>query len=361
MNLKQRLVAVPYLLFTIVCFTGYAQPSKLIRYSDKHLQYMGRIKMNADNAELYYSGSSVKISFTGSYIKAVLKDEKANNFFEVIVDGNGVKKIKPDTNKTTYTLVNNLTWGKHTIELSKITEYDRGKTLFYDFQIDGSKMYKLKKPERRMEFYGNSITCGFGVEDSVADSGASLYENNFLSYASLTARHYNAQYHCICKSGMGFMVSFSRWTMPEIYNRLNPADSLSEWNFSKYKPHIVVVDIGENDAAIVTRLDNPQFIRVFGKTPPTKEFIINAYVDFIKTLRQKYPNAYIICSLGSMGVVKENSPYPGYVTKAVEITGDKKVASFFFKYKGSAGHPKVKDHRMMADDLIAFIDRTIKW
>jgi hypothetical protein len=62
-----------------------------------------------------------------------------------------------------------------------------------------------------------------------------------------------------------------------------------------------------------------------------------------------------------MGAVKEDSPWPGYVSRAVEITGDKKILSFFFRYKGIAGHPKVKDHKIMADDLIAFIDRTINW
>jgi hypothetical protein len=149
--------------------------------------------------------------------------------------------------------------------------------------------------------------------------------------------------------------------MPEIYNRLNPADSLSEWNFSKYKPHVVVVDLGENDAAIVTRLDNPQFIRLFGKTPPTKEFIINAYTQFIQTLRSKSPDAYIICALGSMGVVKEGSLWPGYISTAVLKMNDKKIVSFLFKYKGSAGHPKIKDHKIMANDLTTFIDKTVKW
>jgi hypothetical protein len=322
---------------------------------------MGRIKMNTDNAELFWSGSSVKISFTGTSVKVILKDEKANNFYQVIVDDAGIKKIKPDSTMSTYTLIDGLKWGKHTIELSKCTEWDRGRTLFYGFEIDGKKVYRLKKPERRMEFYGNSITCGFAVEDSVTDLGISKYENNFLSYASITARNYKAQYHCISKSGIGIMVSFARLIMPEMYSRLNPTDSLSEWDFSKYKPQVVVIDLFENDAAIVTRPENAQFIRVFGKTPPGKDFIINAYADFIKTIREKHPGAYIICSLGSMGSVKEGSAWPGYIKSAVEKLNDEKVLTFFFRYKGSSGHPKIKDHKIMAADLIAFIDKNIRW
>src|SRR5665647_1017942 len=213
---------------------AYAQENRLIKYNNRHLQYMGRVKMNVDNTELYWSGSSIKLSFTGSSVKAILKDEKANNYYEVIVDDLGINKFKLDSNKTTYTLIQNLQWGKHTIELSKCTEWDRGKTLFYGFEIDGRKLYNLAKPLHKMEFYGNSITCGFGVEDSVSDSGVSKYENNFLSYASVTARHFKAQYHCIAKSGIGLMVSFARLTMPEMYNRLNPLDSLNVWDFRKY-------------------------------------------------------------------------------------------------------------------------------
>lgn len=350
-----------FLLSNTISITAEGKKSRFVNYNNGHLQYMGRIKMNADNAELYWSGSSVKLSFTGSSVKAILKDEKANNYYEVIVDDKGINKIKLDSNKTTYTLIENLPWGRHTIELSKCTEWDRGKTLFYGFETDARKLLIPAKPSGTMEFYGNSITCGFGVEDSVTDSGISKYENNFLSYASLTARHYKSQYHCIAKSGIGLMVSFARLTMPEMYNRLNPADSLSSWDFSKYNPDIVVIDVGENDAAIVKRLDNPQFIRVFGNTPPSPDFIINAYVQFIKTLRDTHPDANIICTLGSMGVVKEGSPWPGYIMQAAAKLNDKKVSTFFFQYKGSPGHPKVKDHKMMANDLISFIDNNIQW
>lgn len=340
---------------------AYAKESRLIKYNNRHLQYMGRVKMNADNIEMYWSGSSVKLSFIGSSVKAILKDEKANNYYEVIVDDLGVNKFKLDSNKTTYTLIQNLVWGRHTVELSKCTEWNRGKTLFYGFEIDGRKVYNLSIPQRRMEFYGNSITCGFGVEDSVSDSGVSKFENNFLSYASLTARHFKAQYHCIAKSGIGLMVSFQRMTMPEMYNLLDPLDSLHFWDFRKYSPGIVVIDLCENDAAIVTRLDNPEFKRVFGTTPPNPEFIINSYVEFLKAIRDKYPDASIICTLGSMGAVKPGSLWPGYIKSAAESLKDKKVYTYFFGYKGSPGHPKIKDHKIMADGLVEFIDKNVNW
>ncbi|MDQ6608290.1 MAG: electron transporter RnfD [Bacteroidota bacterium] len=358
----RRITFLLLYIFSLLIFsTAQANQERQIGFRNKYLQYMGRVKMNADNAEFYWSGTSVKLSFSGTSLNAVLKDEKANNFYEIIIDDNAIRKFKTDTNKTTYTLIENLPFGKHTIELSKCTEWDRGKTFFYGFETDARKLFKPSKPFHAIEFYGNSITCGYSVEDSVTDSGISKFENSFLSYASITARHYNSQYHCICKSGIGFMVSFARLIMPDIYNRLDPTDSLSTWNFLRFTPQIVVVDLGENDAAIVKRLDNPQFIRVFGKTPPGKDFIVNAYANFIKTLRKEYPYANIICTLGSMGSVKEGSEWPGYITAAAESLHDKKVFTFFFQFKGASGHPKIKDHKKMGDDLIAFIDKNVMW
>jgi hypothetical protein len=62
-----------------------------------------------------------------------------------------------------------------------------------------------------------------------------------------------------------------------------------------------------------------------------------------------------------MGAVKEGSLWPGYITSAAEKVNDKKVLTFFFRYKGSAGHPKIKDHQIMAADLIAFLDKNTRW
>ena len=71
---------------------------------------------------------------------------------------------------------------KHTIEIFKRTEWDRGKTSFYGFQIKGNPklLHKSEPPKRKMEFYGNSITAGYAVEDtSGKDSPDSTFTNNY--------------------------------------------------------------------------------------------------------------------------------------------------------------------------------------
>lgn len=356
-------LAVLLIIFLSGILNSNAQDN-FIPYNDPHIQYEGRVGMgNPGAAEFYWSGTSAKIRFTGTGIKALMKDQKGNNFYTVIIDDDSIYKMPVDTNKHVYTLAENLPAGKHTVELFKITqihkEYKRGYTKFYGFELnENSKLLNpppLKK--RKIEFYGNSVTCGHAIEDNTGgDSGASKYENNYLSYAALTARHFNARYSCIAKSGIGLMVSWAPLIMPEMYNRINPLDSLSSWDFSKYIPDVVVINLFQNDCGILNRPDFKEYKRRFGTTPPDDDFIVESYRAFLQTIRGKYPRAHIICCLGSMDATKEGSKWPGYVKKAVEKMHDKRIYTHFFPFKNTPGHPRVKDHQAMAESLISFID-----
>ena len=333
-----------------------------VPFTDAHIQYEGRIGMKADAAELYWPGTALRINFSGTAVKALLKDEKGQNYYSVIVDGENIHKIDLDTTKRLYTLAENLAPGNHTIELFKITqyhkEYNRGFTKFYGFDLDSGKILSPPKQKKnKFEFYGNSVTCGHAIEDTTGgDSGASKFENNYLTYAAITARHYNAQYSCIAKSGIGVMVSWAPAIMPEIYNLTNPADSTSTWDFSKYTPDVVVVNLFQNDSGIINRTEFKEFKRRFGTKSPSEEFIVESYQKFIQNIRKAYPRAKIICTLGSMGATQEGSKWPSYIESAVENLNDNKVYTHFFAYKNTPGHPRVNEHKIMAESLIKFIE-----
>jgi hypothetical protein len=345
-----------------------ASDNPFIGFSDPHIQYEGRVGMTPAAAELYWSGTTATIRFNGTGASAVLQDYNGQGFFNVIIDSSTIHKVRIDSVKKAYVLAQGLPAGTHTITLFKRTqihkEYKRGLIKLYGFELEaGGKIAKpAARPLRKMEFYGNSVTCGHAMEDTTGgDSGASMYENNYLAYGALTARHFGARYRCIAKSGIGLMVSFGSLIMPEMYNRTNPFDSTSTCDFSAYQPDIVVVNLLQNDQGIVTRPTYEHFIKRFGSQPPTEAFIINAYQGFIHELRGRYPAAHIICVMGSMDITREGGKWPGYVTQAVSNLHDPKVYTHFFPWTGKPGHPRVKDHETMANSLITFIDKTIHW
>jgi len=328
------------------------------------LSWQGRIGIKEDRSEIYWAGSSVKTSFKGAGIAATLKDEKGLNYYLIILDEKPVKKIRLDTAKRSYSLVDHLSAGIHTLELFKCTQWDKGKTFFYgfNFQPDSKTNAVIETGNRKIEFYGNSITCGSAVEDSNGhNSGESKYENNYLSYASITARHYHSAYSCIARSGIGLMVSWYPLVMPEMYDRLDPSDPESKWDFSLFVPDIVVVNLLQNDSWILKLPANDQFKEKFGSTPPAEDFIVTAYRKFIRSIRNKYPSANIICVLGNMDAVAVGSPWPGYISRAVTSMNDHKVFTHFFSYKQTPGHPDIKEQQDMAASLVRFIDAHIRW
>lgn len=348
------------LLFTFSI--GYAQV--IIKGNDVHIHYMGRVQTNADNTQLQWSGTSAKLNFNGTGVKILLKDERGGNFFNILIDNKVAKIIMLDKGEKEYTLAEGLPAGRHSVEIFKRTEAENGKTWLYHFTLNNGAQV-LPAPEtkkRKIEFYGNSITCGLAMADTV--KGKNGDENNYLSYAALTARHFDAEYSCISRSGIGIVVSWFPLIMPEMYDRLDETDANSKWDFSKYTPDIVVTNLGQNDSWIVKQPTNDQYKARFGAAGVTEDIIVNGYVNFINTIRSKYPKAKIICGLGSMDATKEGSPWPGYIEKAIKKVNSKDVYSLIFPYNANANafaHPSVAEHQKMANQLIAFIDKNIKW
>lgn len=339
-----------------------------ITSNDKRLDYMGRVGFSDTSAEFYWSGSSVSINVKGTKaVKVVLDVTKDFNYYYAIVDGNtnDLKKIKVSVGKKSYTIASFSDQKKHHIELVKITNTDENVTYFFGFEIDknGTVLKPNKQKKRKLEFFGDSITCGHGVDVPVdsTDSGAAKFFNNFKTYDAITARYFDAQYHCTAKSGIGVTVSWFPQIMPEIYDRLNPTDSNSKWDFASYIPDIVVVNLFQNDSWIVNQPNNDQFIARFGTEKPTDDFMIKAYADFISKIRVKYPKAQIICCLGNMDATRDGSKWPDVINAAVATLHDAKIATHFFSYKNTKGHPKIKDQQAMADDLIQFIKKKKYW
>jgi hypothetical protein len=347
------------LFFLAGCVSG----QKASEDAQELVECNGRVGLDSPGrVAIYWPGSSVRTKFDGTSLKAILRDQRGDNYFNVIIDDDSVYRMKLDGAKKEYSLISGLPEGAHTVELFRLTDWNDGATWFYGFQYEeDAKILPVPPKTRRIEFYGNSITVGSAIEDDQGNSGRGEFTNNYLSYGAVTARHYNAAYTCIARSGIGLMVSWFTLIMPDMYDRLNPFDSTSVWDFSKATPDIVVVNLMQNDYALSFMPEYDQFKKRFGSQPPSAEFIIASYRRFISNLRGHKPEAHIICVLGNMDATRPGSPWPGYIEEAVASFHDAKMYTHFFPFKNTEGHPNVEEHRMMADSLIGFIDRHIKW
>jgi hypothetical protein len=355
------------IILSIILSVSACQPEIEITYLEADsplIRYTGRINdRNPKAPVIYWPGSEMEVNFMGDSLKIILDDERGKNYFNIVMDEDSLRYIQMDSGRHTYLLAAGLTDQFHKIELIKRTEWDLGNTVINGVELVNGK---LSEPDpgngRVIEFFGNSITAGYAIEDDTGkDSPDSIYTNHYNTYGAITARHFKADYIGTVKSGIGIMISWFPEIMTEIYDRLDPADSASHWEFSRITPDVVVINLFQNDSWLIEMPEHPSFKQRFRDSPPDEEFIISAYIDFVSSIRDKYPEAMIICALGSMDATREGSPWPVYVTEAVKRMKDKNIETLFFPYIQKGGHPRVEDNRKMAEKLIALIEEKTGW
>jgi len=349
----RNVIFAGFLVFAQSLFAG------TIPADNENFQYTGRVDFSDKKAPVItWPGTCIKAKFTGTSLKVILDDREGKNFFDVYIDGDYSKphRIACKKGKATCDVVDDLEKSTHTMLLFKRTEGEQGSTAFHGVVLDeGGKLEKPeKRPELGIEIIGDSISCGLENEGKKKESNVG--SNNFMSYGAITARELDAEYMCIAKSGIGMIESWFPITMPQYYDRLhaNSVDlkaDYKKWDFEKWQPDIVVINLFQNDSWVYQYKKNK-------KKRPSDKGCVQAYVDFVKTVRKHNPKAHIFCTLGSMSASK--TKWADYVKSAAEQmvkSGDKKVHSYIFKTKTGNRHPNVKEHKRMAKELTEVIKK----
>lgn len=334
-----------------------------IHADSKNFLYTGRINFSDAKAPvLSWPGSSIKANFTGTSLKIVLDDERGKNYFSVIVDGDihHPYVIEAKKGEQVYTIYENLHAGSHTLEIYKRTEGEEGATRFKGILLSekGKLLAPPKRPTRRIEIYGDSITSGMGNEaaDNAKDD-LSSEKNNYWAYGSITARNLNAELHTISQSGIGIMVSWFDFIMPNFYDQLSAVgDNSTQWNFTQWTPDVVVINLMQNDSWLIDREKRLSPI-------PNDDQRVQAYKNFVKNIRAKYPRAQIVCAMGSMDATASDK-WPNYVRRAVremKAEGDTRLSTIFFPYSGYGKHPRIAQHKFNAERLTGFLKKKMMW
>ena len=243
----------------------------------------------------------------------------------------------------------------------KKTESNLGDWYFYGLRVLGQAQKDLlpKAKKKKIEFVGNSITCGSGVliPDLSLDYDF-IYESSFYGYAGQTARILNAEPHIICSSGHGFYVNIDGSKMdllPVVYNKTGTRSlSAIAWDHDKWHPDLVVINLGTNDIAS-GQSDSAHFV--------------NAAVNFIRNIRSYHAKAKIVLLDGPMLTGKNKVKCRRYldaVKKVLKNQGEKELYRFSLEPKGDLGngiyyHPVKTEALADAESLSAWIRSEFGW
>ncbi|MDA3890449.1 MAG: DUF5018 domain-containing protein [Salinivirgaceae bacterium] len=328
---------------------------EVIKADNPNIQYMGRVDFtNPLKPRLYAPGTTIKVKFKGTYCQILIDDQElwgnSHNYLEIVVDGTEATRIQTTTKKNTIDIVKNLTDGEHTLTITKNTEAGIGYIDFVGFRCD-ELLVPDALPERRIEFIGNSITCGYGVDASeVACGTGEWYDQHsaYYAYGPTVARMLNAQWMLSSESGIGVVHSCCDKTnvMADIYETVNLGVSGNDWDFTNYQADVVTICLGQNDGI----QDSVTFC--------------SAYVEFIGTVRSKYANANIVCLTSPMADDNLFNSQKNYLTGIVNNVNDNKVSKLFLTpnlNRGCDYHPNMQEHELTANELEAFIRDLMNW
>ena len=340
-----------------LAFSPGPKPPKKDIYTAK-----GRIE-KADNSSIILIGSASSVTFgfkgTTCTLNLQASDTRPHHNYVVIeVDGQyySRKKIMPAGTKVEVIVPT----GSHTLSVYKATEAANGNVVFKD--AEGDIFRAIEKPKKKIEFIGDSITCGMGNDLTEIPCGTGEWydqHNAYYSYAPITARALGADYLLSSVSGIGM---YRNWNdehdkeaiMPDVYEHLYlNKDNPVPYPFG-YNAAITCIALGTND-----------FSDGDGKKqrlPFNEDKYVANYVKFITMIYSHSPNTRIVMLTSPMVTGEKSGRFIKCLNRVKQevdvLKGHKPAQVFTFTAvtpHGCGSHPEIEDDKLMAAQLAPFL------
>lgn len=324
------------------------------KYSE-YINYGGRIIYRNGEAILGYT-----LSYAGFKVKGRLatvdfrtEDNGVENRpgLRVYVDGKIYKEIVLDKPKETIEVYKGDDDKAHTVKILKITEAAMSFAGISRLSVDGELLPAEKTDDRlKVQFIGDSITCGFGVYAAPEAEYTIRDEDGELCYAGVLTKRLNLNAQFVSVSGYGMFVEYTgdpEGVVPRVYDYTNAFyDRDERIDHSEFEPDIIVVNLGTNDSGLV---GDPTILHGF----------LSRYESFLYLLRKEHKNSAILCTIGTLA--------PGmydHVSKVIEKVksqGFEKIYGLELPFHDvehdgvAAGHPTKITHEKDAKRLEDFL------
>ena len=325
-------------------------PAQPIAANDPRIRYEGRFDFSAPAGPVVgWAGSRISLDFGGSRLVLHWGQATGQDFFNVQVDGTTEVVGVPAGASGETVWPHPLDAGRHRLTLFKRSEAAAGEVCFAGVEIGSGQEIWAPAPTAyrlRMEFIGDSITAGACDEDGDKDQWADRGTHNFaLSYATLTSSAFAADLRCAAVSGMGIATGWMDVKAGQVWDRVYPRVGAPRADLAAWQPAVAFVNLGENDDSFP-----------HAHNQPFPAGYTAGYVALVQSIRAAYPHARLVLLRGGMFGGSQSAPLREAWTEAVrQLEAADPAISYFVFTHWSANHPRVGDHRAMADELIAWL------
>jgi len=340
--------------------TVLAAPTVILP-DDPNILFQGRWDLGMLRAPRQgWSVSGFSVAFTNSTSAlAFIRDEEQPNWFRVWLDGAVVFSGENAPGRGLGVAAGLDPGRTHTLRVAKRSEVYSGESVLERIELsDGGRSVPPPQPprRRRIEFIGDSVTCGYGCLGTPPCEYSLNLSDATAAWASITADRFDAELHVECYSGIGYVRNYgdtsriSEWPMPRLYPFTTTRQHGAIWNPALYTPDVVVIRLGTDDYS------PPQ------SSWPTDEEFVSGVMDFLSLLLKQYPETQIIAACGATSVL----PCPNVATAVAKLVSDR--VHFLrltqldpAKQYGCAGHPNVAGQQVIAGDVSKVIKDILGW
>jgi len=361
MNFKTTFTVLLF-IFTVVATAQNIEEKKNL------FLHSGRVALLDENKVILIGpASSVSFDFKGNSCSILLQSAvEHQNYVSLELDGKYIGRIRIEKGEVqSFPIVVSEKKNTHHLSIYKATEATNGGVLFAGTT---AKLVESSTPKskKKIELIGDSITSGFGNDDSTIPCGTGDWydqHNAYWAYGPVLSRTLDLDFVLSSVSGYGM---YRNWNdehieepiIPDVYENLYlNTDTLKPYDF-KFQPDLVSICVGTNDLSdgdgIKTRL------------PFNEEKFISNYTKFIKTVYKHAPNTRIVLLNSPMVSGDKNVTFVNCLKKVIQVfekdTTHKKIELFEFQPmipKGCGYHPNIADDTVMADQLIPYFKKLL--
>ena len=320
---------------------------------------------------LCYSGSYVEFTFTGRSLSCELISDYCEDqtdgtqypcYMALYLDHQLVRRFPLMPGRHLYPLLSEGDVRTMVVCLVKESEVQYASSGILAFYTDEeAEIRPTDKKDRKIEFIGDSITCGYGVLGKPENLFSTETESADDAFAVQCAGALDADYQLVSFSGIGVI---SRYIEPEenepLTDVLMPAlyphtDAVlakrygwrpESWDFSSFCPQVVVINLGTNDDSYTRGIRERE------------ERFEEEYCEFVRNIHRRNPGAEIVCTFGVM-----SQRLLPRVEEAVQRLSESGVPVRMHREEpmppgevtGCDGHPSAQRQRKMAESLTGFL------
>ncbi len=326
--------------------------------NEEHVRPLGRCLAETNGLYFAYSeaGFALEVENGNEEFALVLSfasqiaSPYENQFINVYLDDVFVEKKELGKGTQNIEVALSAPQGRHLIEVKKANEGQFSSLLLKSITVRDAEAHLIESPrKKRIEFFGDSITCGYGVlAESNRETFSMATEDSRYTYAAIAADGIGYEASLVSYSGIAIAVSpfvSNGFSMMDVYDTV---DGTKKYDIAAHPSDLFVINLGTNDNTKYNTLMTTE------EKESAKALFVEHYISLIRAMLATNPKAPVVICYNMMTSLNRdlvygidavwrdiNADYPGQIS-ALAFDGDN---------LGADGHPGKVAHQENGERL----------